>query len=109
MLINQYIKRNWDKLPKSTFNKDNEVVIFQCVRNDDYGYGHHSYEGYGVDKDGNIMWCYSSGCSCDGSCGVEHKCQEKTVKSFSVEGLDISKISWKGVDFKGLRVDFQDY
>lgn len=99
LLINQYIKRNWNKLPKSQFNSD-EVVIFQCVQHEDYGYGHHSYEGYGVNRNGDIVWCYSSGCSCNGSCGIDHKCIEKTIKSFVVDGIDISVISWKDIQFK---------
>jgi hypothetical protein len=108
LLINQYIKRNWNKLPKSQFNSD-EVVIFQCVQDEDYGYGHHSYEGYGVNQNGDIVWCYSSGCSCNGSCGIEHKCIEKTVKSFIIDGIDISTISWKDIQFKDLQVSFYDY
>jgi len=63
MNIVDYIVKNWDTLPKSCFDED-RIVIFKEIQNWDGGYGHHNYEGIGVDKDGNVTWCYSSGCSC---------------------------------------------
>jgi len=105
MKINTYIKKNWAKLPKSTFNNE-EIVIFFCVTNEDEGWGHHNYNGYGVNKEGEIYWCYSSGCSCDGSCEIEHK---KDLKQLKVEGLDISSFDHSTIDFESLRVDFSDY
>jgi phenylpyruvate tautomerase PptA (4-oxalocrotonate tautomerase family) len=51
MNIADYIVKNWDCLPKSKFD-DVTVVIFKEIKNEDWGYGHHTYEGYGVDKNG---------------------------------------------------------
>jgi hypothetical protein len=76
------------------------------INHSDEGYGNHSYGGIGVDKDGNVRWCYSSGCSCNGSCGTEHK---EEYKNFIVEGYDLSKVDWKAVEFQKLQVDFADY
>jgi hypothetical protein len=67
--IQRYIKKYWKNLPKSSIN-DLEVVIFDTVQDDEYGYGHHSYEGYGVMQDGSLVSVTSGGCSCSGSCGV---------------------------------------
>lgn len=52
MTLQEYIVKNYNNLPKSTFN-DNSCVIFQEDRNEDEGWGHHMYEGYGVTVDGN--------------------------------------------------------
>jgi hypothetical protein len=82
--IASYVKRNWKKLPKSTFN-DDEVVIVREDCNENQGYGNHSYSGIGIDRDGFVVWCYSSGCSCHGSCGVEHKPEYKALQ---VKGED---------------------
>ena len=75
--ISEFVRVNWDTMVKSSFNSE-ELVIIKEICNDDQGYGNHSYEGYGVDKEGNLVWAYSSGCSCSGTCGTEHKYQAKT-------------------------------
>ena len=106
MNIQEYVIQNWGTLPKSTFNGD-EVVIIKCIRDDDYGYGHHSYEGYGIDKDGHLIWCYSSGCSCDGSCGGDHQLDAKTFETSWSE--DFTSIDPLKLDFDALQVDFKDY
>jgi hypothetical protein len=105
MKITTYVKNNWDTLPKSTFNED-ELVIVHEIRNSDEGYGHHSYEGVGVDRAGNVCWAYSSGCSCEGTCGVEHK---PSTKVFVSEDIDVTKIRWQDVEFSKLVVEFRDY
>jgi hypothetical protein len=105
MTIQTYVKKNYEKLPKSTFNED-ELVIVEEISRSDEGWGHHSYNGIGVDRSGQVYWCFSSGCSCDGTCGVEHK---QDLKKFVVEGYDLSKIDWKNVDFGRLQVDYKDY
>lgn len=105
MKINTYIKKNWDKLPKSNFD-DLECVIFHCVQDEDYGYGHHNYEGYGADKNGDVFWCYSSGCSCNGSCDTEHK---KDLKLFKVGNLELKDFNYKNIDFNSLEVSFNSY
>jgi hypothetical protein len=105
MLIQNYVKKNFEKLPKSTFNGE-ELVTVLILKNEDWGYGHHMFEGVAIDKDGKVFWCYSSGCSCDGSCSTEHKAD---LKKFETEGFDLSKIDGKNLNFVGLRVDFQDY
>jgi hypothetical protein len=82
--ISEYVRVNWDTMVKSSFNSE-ELVIIKEICNDDQGYGNHAYEGYGVDKEGNLVWAYSSGCSCRGTCGTEHKYQAKT---FLIDWLD---------------------
>lgn len=82
--ISEYVRVNWDTMVKSSFNSE-ELVIIKEIINDEQGYGNHSYEGYGVDKEGNLVWAYSSGCSCNGSCGTEHK---KESKTFLIDWLD---------------------
>jgi hypothetical protein len=105
MNIVDYIVQNWNTLPKSKFD-DVIVVIFKELQNWDEGYGHHSYEGVGVDVDGNVTWCYSSGCSCSGGPSTEIK---KDLKVFIVDGgidlnVDPSTVKWKD-----LEVEFTSY
>ena len=63
--IVEYVQANYDTLGKSSFNGQ-EIVIVLEIRNDDEGYGNHSYGGVGVDGDGKVFYCFSSGCSCTG-------------------------------------------
>lgn len=107
-MILKYIKENWDELPKSAFD-DETVVIFHCIRDENYGWGHHTYEGYGGDINGNLVWCYSSGCSCNGTVQTEHKCTEKELKTFTIDGLDLSKYNPSEINFSGLEVTFSTY
>jgi hypothetical protein len=105
MNIVDYIVKNWDTLPKSCFDED-RIVIFKEIQNWDGGYGHHNYEGIGVDKDGNVTWCYSSGCSCDGGPSLETK---KDLKVFVVnEGIDLD-VDPSTIDFYSLQVEFNTY
>jgi len=108
MNIVEYVIANYDSLPKSKFDNE-ECVIVQEKENDDYGYGHHSYEGVGVNKQGQIVWCFSSGCSCNGSAGLTEHSDEKTIKTLIVNGLDLSKINPEGFDFDSLVVTFESY
>ena len=107
MKIVEYIKENWSSLPKSKFN-ELEVVIFREMKNDDWGYGHHVYEGYGVSEDGELLWCYSSGCSCNGSAdgGIV---SEKNLKIFELKHGSISDIDPTEVNFSNLEVEYNDY
>lgn len=99
-----YILRNYDNLPKSTFN-DNECVIFDCVSDDDYGYGNHSYEGYGVNREGQIVHATSGGCSCQGSC-----CAEPYTIDFTKEdSLKFDNYTPEEIKFDSLQVSFSDY
>lgn len=102
--IANFIIENWDRLPKSYFD-DVEVVIFDEVYNNDSGWGHHSYEGYGVTADGRIVYCTSSGCSCSGSCDVS------TSSIITVAPSDISFDNYTeiGIDFNALEVHFTSY
>jgi hypothetical protein len=102
-----YVVRYYKKLPKSSFN-DEEFIVVSEMQNEDMGYGHHSYSGVGVSKDGKVYWLYSSGCSCNGSCGADRVLD---LKKFEVErGFEgILDASPKSVDFDSLRVDFRDY
>jgi hypothetical protein len=99
-----YILANWDTLPKSTFGGE-ECVIFDCAHNEDYGYGNHSYEGYGVDRQGNIVCGSSSGCSCNGSCCLE----PYTVSLDNENSLKFDNYNPETIDFGSLQVDFSEY
>jgi len=103
--IVEYVIANYDDLPKSEFDNQTCVIVKE-VSNSDYGYGHHSYEGIGINSIGEVLWCYSSGCSCNGDCGIEHKLTEK---SFVVEGFDLSQIDPDEVNFEKLSVSFSSY
>lgn len=103
--ISTYIVKNWSTLPKSSFN-DFNVVIFKEIQNEDHGYGHHVYEGYGVDEKGDVYWCYSSGCSCHGSCEASIV---KDLKVFLVDGGINLDIDPSTVDFNSLAVKYDDY
>ena len=105
MDIIKYVVENYNTLPKSSFD-DEECVIVKEICNEDHGYGHHDYEGIGVNSEGKILWCYSSGCSCNGSCGMEHTLTEKV---FEVEGFDLSQINPEEVDFERMNVSFSSY
>lgn len=105
MNIVTYVKKNYDKLPKSTFNDDELVIVLEINKSDE-GWGNHSYQGVGVNRAGEIYWCYSSGCSCSGSCGMDHR---KDMKVLQAEGFDLSGIDWKEVNFESISVDYRDY
>lgn len=106
MTIQQYVISHWDELPKSSFNKQ-ECVVIKEIRNEDYGWGHHDYEGYAMDQSGNLLWCYSSGCSCNGSCGADHA---KDAKVFETEWTeDFTRIDPATVNFPQMQVTFEDY
>lgn len=105
MKITTYIKKNYKKLPKSTFNNQ-ELVIVQTITDKDWGYGNHNYESIGINKDGQIFWCYSSGCSCDGTCGLDHK---KDLKVLATDGFDLSKLDGSTLNFQSMQVEFSDY
>ena len=107
MTLQEYIVKNYNKLPESTFN-ENSCVIFQEDRNEDEGWGHHMYEGYGVTVDGKVVWCFSSGCSCTGSCGMEHKVSYKLLE-VPLAFVSAAEKDFKEIDFEKLRVDFKDY
>ncbi len=105
MNIVDYIVNNWDTLPKSKFD-DVIVVIFKELQNWDEGYGHHTYEGYGVDQNGNVTWCYSSGCSCSGGPSTDIK---KDLKVFIVNsGIDLD-VDPSTINFNSLEVEFNSY
>jgi hypothetical protein len=105
MDIIKYVVENYNTLPKSSFD-DEECVIVKEICNEEYGYGHHNYEGIGVNLEGKIFWCYSSGCSCDGSCGMDHT---NTEKVFEFDSFDLSKIDPLEVDFDSIQVEFSSY
>ena len=105
MNIVDYIVKNWDTLPKSKFD-DVFVVIFTEIKNENWGYGHHDYEGVGVDKDGNVTWCYSSGCSCNGGPSTDIK---KDLKVFIVDGGIDLNVDPSTVNWKNLEVEFESY
>lgn len=106
MKLIQYISDNWSNLPKSNFNGD-EVVIFHCNCDSNEGWGHHYYDGYGVDKYGRIVMCYSSGCSCTGSCGTDHVRDFKTLTV--KDNTPFEDINPETINYGSLQVSFSDY
>ena len=106
MSIQEYVAENWESLPKSTFNGD-ELVIVSEIKNEDWGYGNHSYSGVGVNKEGKLFWTYSSGCSCNGSCGMDHKSDFKVLEV--QEGFKLPTENFEKIDFSWMQVDFSDY
>lgn len=111
MNIDTYVKKHYDELPKSTFNEKELVVVLE-LQNDDYGYGSHSYSGVGIDRDGKIFYCFSSGCSCTGECDIEapHG-HNNTLKRFEVGGqaFDLKSINGATLNFHALQVEFNNY
>jgi hypothetical protein len=59
-----------------------------------------------VNESGQLLWCYSSGCSCNGSVSVE----DRTVdfKVFVVDGIDLN-VEPESVNFSSLEVSYEDY
>jgi hypothetical protein len=107
MNIIQYVVENYNSLLKSSFDGE-ECVIVKEIRNSNEGWGHHDYEGIGINSEGKILWCYSSGCSCNGSCGMEHK---NTEKVFELDGFDLSsaEINPEQLNLNSLQVEFSSY
>ena len=106
-----FVRENWENLPKSSFN-DEKVVIFRCIEQYDGGWGHHSYTGYGVAKNGDVVYCYSSGCSCNGHAEVDSRGPlptEKDLKIFSMADGDVDPFDFSKVDFDSLVVSYSDY
>jgi hypothetical protein len=102
----EYVKANYESLPKSTFNND-EVVIVHESHNSNEGWGNHSYSGYGVDNEGRLFLCYSSGCSCRGSCGIDH---EEDTKKLEIDETDFPNFhAPENINFNALSQSFSDY
>ena len=106
MNVLEYVKANYAELPKSNFNND-EVVLVHSTYDSDEGWGNHSYSGYGVDKEGRLYLCYSSGCSCSGSCDIEH---EEDTKKLEIEETNFTNFNApENIDFEQLAHSFSDY
>ena len=108
MNIQEYVKMNYDKLPKSYFDGF-EVVVIKEILNENYGWGHHSYQGLAVDASGYLWWCYSSGCSCSG--GPWYESTAKDIKVLQVEnGFDIPESdNFANFNFNDIQVVFNYY
>ena len=78
--IIEYVEKNYDDLPESDFHSEGKCVIIYVKKEEDYGYGEHSFEGLGVTKEGKLKWFFSSGCSCQGGPSSE----DTTLKSCEV-------------------------
>lgn len=102
--LQKYIVKNWDSLPKSSFD-DTDVVIFDTVEDYDGGWGHHGYEGYGCLQNGDIVVATSSGCSCNGSCDVSGLSFDVNSES----SLKFDNYNPLGIDFSGQEVSFTSY
>lgn len=98
MNIKEYVQQNWDNLPKSTFDGDTLVVV-KTLKDEDWGYGHHQYEAVAINHDGSVFWCYSSGCSCNGTCGADHKTDTKVFgvgdDAFDIDELDPATVNFE--------------
>lgn len=65
-----------------------------------------------MNQDGQIFYCFSSGCSCSGGCGIEEAHGHKTtLKKVQVGGdaFDLSSIKWSELNFNAIQVEFSDY
>lgn len=98
--IVDFINKNWDKFPKSYLNKEEFVIFATGDFSGEYGYGSSDLEGYGVNKNGKLVWVYASGCSCN--CGTD--AEEKDIKKFLLEQIpdDVS------IDLKKRIVEFNE-
>jgi hypothetical protein len=106
MNVLKYVKKHYKTLPKSSFNSEEVVMVF--VMNDsNEGWGRHSFSGYGVGKNGELYYCFSSGCSCSGSCGIEHK-KEGSILEIEPTEFQFSDAPEK-IDFAEMQVSFNDY
>lgn len=106
MNVLDYVRENYGQLPKSTFNDEEVVIVFE-MSNSNEGWGNHSYSGYGVDRDGRLFYCFSSGCSCNGSCGVDHV---EDTKKLEIDPTEFPNFqSPEKIDFSGLAISFSDY
>jgi len=78
------VKCDYKKLDKITSDEGEFVII---AEKDEGG----SYEEYkeclGVKENGDLIWSYLSGCSCEG-CNSENKVEDVTAKIFSIESDD---------------------
>lgn len=75
------IIENYKDLPKS-INDDSEFVI---IAEKDEGGSYEEYkECLGVTEDGKLIWCYLSGCSCNGM-NSNDVISDVTAKVFSIE------------------------
>ena len=99
MNVIDYIVQNYDSLPESTFDGV-PCVIFYCKTDDEMGYGHHIYEAYGVNRGGEVLWCYSSGCSCNGTCGTNHESSTKvfTTTNFNADSFDTASVNFASLE-----------
>jgi hypothetical protein len=76
------VKKNWDSLPKAESDNFKFVIIAQV---DNAGSYETNQECLGVRENGDLIWAYLSGCSCQGVC-EELKIEDFTAKVFSIEG-----------------------
>ena len=107
--IVDYVRENYNSLPKSNFNEQEIVVVLE-IQHEDYGWGNHSYSGVGVDRDGRIWYCFSSGCSCNGSCGISEPHGHNTeLKKFEVDGNSFDLTDIDPERLQHIQVSFSDY
>ena len=105
MKLHNYVKKNWESLPKSKFD-ELEVVVVKENYNNEEGWGHHSYEGIAVTKDGKYLWVYSSGCSCNGG----PSSNDADIKSLVLaDGTEVDDLKPAEIDFEALQVEFTTY
>lgn len=106
MDVLNYVRENYDRLPKSTFNWDEVVIVYEMY-NSESGYGNHSYSAYGVDREGRLYLCFSSGCSCNGSCGIDHV---PDTKKFEIDPTEFPNFNTpENINFGSLETGFSDY
>jgi len=108
--IVEYVRENYDALPKSNFNKQEVVVVLE-IANEDWGYGHHSYSGVAVDREGKIWYGFSSGCSCNGDCGLTEQAHghDTEFKKFEVDGQAFDLTDIDPERLQHIQVSFSDY
>jgi len=80
MNITTYVKRHYDKLPKSSFN-DQELVVVMELQNEDYGYGNQPH-------------------------GHNNTLKKFEVDG---QAFDLTSIKGSELNFDAIQVEFSDY
>lgn len=78
------VKKDYDTFPKTTYDEGEFIIIAEV----DHGGSYDEYkECLGVNRLGELLWSYLSGCSCSGD--NEHKkVTDISAKTFNIEASD---------------------
>ena len=91
------IRLNWPDLPKSNYDGQ-EIVVFYTAEDYNGGYGHHSHTAFGINKDGEIVRCHSSGCSCGCSVSVDKVSLLDAAQAMDEVGFQTFELDYNKID-----------